>query len=514
MGWSGGTFTRTNGVFSGASVWLSDKNAGTKIITSNHDFHDYDLAQGINATLTKDGTNSPSANLPMAGFRHTGVGTAQSTDQYAAASQVANNSMQWCGTATSTAGTMFSISNTFSGTSLTIGQRFQFIGTQASTASTYISVAGAGSALLCPADGTSALATGGVGSGELVDIAYSNLAGGIFQKLNAKTTEVVNTITVGSGGTLSGTYAGNPIFSGTVSVSGSGFVGTLGFNTATGSSVTGTTASFSGSANVGTIGGTRAAFSGSVSVGTLGVSGSASVTGGLSAGTLVGTFAGNPTLSGTVTVQSLIVNSGSLIASVKKQVLTSSGTYVPSASLAYADVEMGGGGGGGGGTSAANRGCGGGGAGAYARFILTGAQVGTGLVTTIAAAGTGNGFGGTTILAGVATCTGGQPGANNNATTNAGGTGGVATVSVGTGVVTRTGGQGSYGCNTSLVIGGLGGLSPLGAPGAMQAGPDTSFTSNGLSAIGYAAGGGGACQSSTAGTGAPGIIIVTEYCTA
>ena len=63
MGWSGGTFTRSNGTFSGATVWAQDRDAGTLITASNHDTHDEDLADGINACLTKDGTNSPSAHL-------------------------------------------------------------------------------------------------------------------------------------------------------------------------------------------------------------------------------------------------------------------------------------------------------------------------------------------------------------------------------------------------------------------------------------------------------------------
>lgn len=63
MGWSGGTFTRTNGTYTGASVWNSDETNGFDIESARHDTHDQDLATGINATLTKDGSNSPSTNL-------------------------------------------------------------------------------------------------------------------------------------------------------------------------------------------------------------------------------------------------------------------------------------------------------------------------------------------------------------------------------------------------------------------------------------------------------------------
>ena len=57
MAFSSGAFTRTNGTNSGSTLWNADKVAGTKITSSNHDTHDQDLADGINATMMKAGTN-------------------------------------------------------------------------------------------------------------------------------------------------------------------------------------------------------------------------------------------------------------------------------------------------------------------------------------------------------------------------------------------------------------------------------------------------------------------------
>lgn len=59
MPWNGsGVFTQTNGVYTGATIWNSDKNAGTLITSAHHDTHDYDMAQGINNCLAKDGQNT------------------------------------------------------------------------------------------------------------------------------------------------------------------------------------------------------------------------------------------------------------------------------------------------------------------------------------------------------------------------------------------------------------------------------------------------------------------------
>lgn len=55
MGWSSGTFTRSNGVYTGTAVWTSDASAAVKITAARHDAHDQDLAAGINACLHKGG---------------------------------------------------------------------------------------------------------------------------------------------------------------------------------------------------------------------------------------------------------------------------------------------------------------------------------------------------------------------------------------------------------------------------------------------------------------------------
>lgn len=68
MGWSGtGSFTRTNGVNSGAALWQDDADAGTKILDTRHDTHDQDLADGIEACLAKNGENAMTGDLDLDG---------------------------------------------------------------------------------------------------------------------------------------------------------------------------------------------------------------------------------------------------------------------------------------------------------------------------------------------------------------------------------------------------------------------------------------------------------------
>lgn len=60
-------------------------DADTNDITSN----------GLNNSLTRDGQGVPTANLPMAGFRHTGVQDGQSLSDYASVGQAGSGAINW-----------------------------------------------------------------------------------------------------------------------------------------------------------------------------------------------------------------------------------------------------------------------------------------------------------------------------------------------------------------------------------------------------------------------------------
>lgn len=101
-----------------------------------------DVATALSESLTRDGQTLPTANLPMAGFKHTGVGNATDRNQYAAAGQVQDNSLTWCGTAGGTANAI-----TFSPnppiTAYVVGQSFTFqAGASANTGATTIAISG------------------------------------------------------------------------------------------------------------------------------------------------------------------------------------------------------------------------------------------------------------------------------------------------------------------------------------------------------------------------------------
>lgn len=85
MGWSGGTYTKGNQSSGG---WAGDASLGIGIEAGRHDTQDNDFANGINNCLTKDGQNTPTANLSMGGFKHTNCAAATANNEYATLAQV------------------------------------------------------------------------------------------------------------------------------------------------------------------------------------------------------------------------------------------------------------------------------------------------------------------------------------------------------------------------------------------------------------------------------------------
>lgn len=89
MPWSGA------GVFSRIHSWIADKAAAINITASRVDDDSNDFTSGINACLAKNGENTPTANLPMGSFRHTGVGNGVGRADYAAVNQVQDGFLNW-----------------------------------------------------------------------------------------------------------------------------------------------------------------------------------------------------------------------------------------------------------------------------------------------------------------------------------------------------------------------------------------------------------------------------------
>lgn len=199
--------------------------------------------------------------------------------------------------------------------------------------------------------------------------------------------------------------------------------------------------------------------------------------------------------------------------SVKMQVFTSSGTYTPSTGMLYAECITIAGGGGGGGANGTNANAGGGGSGNTALSIFSASTIGASQTITIGGSGTAGstsggtgGTGGNSSIGSLVTANGGVGGGGStSATSGAGGAGGTNSGTVTTSF-TFAGGTGT---DSGTAAGGAGANTPYG-----QGGQTTVAGSvTGANGQGYGAGGAGATGTSRAGgSGAPGIVIIREFC--
>lgn len=90
MSWNG------SGTFSRIYSWVSDKAAGLDISSSRMDTDSNDIASnGFGNCLTRDGQGFASANLPMGGFRHTGVQDGVARTDYASLGQLQDTLVNW-----------------------------------------------------------------------------------------------------------------------------------------------------------------------------------------------------------------------------------------------------------------------------------------------------------------------------------------------------------------------------------------------------------------------------------
>lgn len=76
--------------------------SGTTISSTVHNNTNTDIGTALTNSLAKDGQTTPTANLPMGSFRHTGVGDASARNQYAVVNQVQDGDYNLVGSVSGT----------------------------------------------------------------------------------------------------------------------------------------------------------------------------------------------------------------------------------------------------------------------------------------------------------------------------------------------------------------------------------------------------------------------------
>ena len=152
-----GTYTRPQ----------SDYVSGTTILASSVNSDLNDMATALTASIARDGQTTPTGNLPMGGFRHTGVANGAARTDYAALGQAQDGAFLWGGTAGGTANAI-TISLNPPIAAYGAGQTFQFIASAANTGAVTLNVNSVGAVAVNKGDGTTALIAGDIPNGAMI----------------------------------------------------------------------------------------------------------------------------------------------------------------------------------------------------------------------------------------------------------------------------------------------------------------------------------------------------------
>jgi hypothetical protein len=84
-----------SGVFLRLYSWVNDAAANIKIRADRMDNEMNGMATGLSTCITKDGQTTITANLPMAGYRHTNTGAGTSRTDYSRLDQLQDGKINW-----------------------------------------------------------------------------------------------------------------------------------------------------------------------------------------------------------------------------------------------------------------------------------------------------------------------------------------------------------------------------------------------------------------------------------
>ena len=143
MGWSGNTFTRTNGTHTGTSVWQQDRDAGTKIVADRHDTNDNDLATGINTCINKTGANAFTGNANLGSQKIVSLADGTAHTDGVNAGQIQDGGLVFQANDTGSANT-YAIALAPVVTAYVAGQEFNFKAGNASSGASTLNVNGVG----------------------------------------------------------------------------------------------------------------------------------------------------------------------------------------------------------------------------------------------------------------------------------------------------------------------------------------------------------------------------------
>lgn len=155
-----------------------------------------DVATALTNSIAKDGQTTPTANLPMGTYRHTGVGNGVAATDYTALGQAQSSAYTLIGSISGTDTITGSLTPVL--TAYAAGQKFSFVSAGANTGAVTININSLGAKNITKF-GATALAAGDIPSGTVVHIEYD---GTQFQLVNL----IAQSVASGAVGTTQALY--------------------------------------------------------------------------------------------------------------------------------------------------------------------------------------------------------------------------------------------------------------------------------------------------------------------
>lgn len=151
---------------------------GTTISSTTHNTTMSDIATALTTSIASDGQTTPTANLPMGGYKHTGVANGSSRTDYASLGQIQDSTAQLV-TVTGTDTIVATSSPAV--TAYATGQTFRFVSAGANTGAATFNLNSLGAKSITKL-GTTALVAGDIPASSVVTVTYD---GTQFQLISA-----------------------------------------------------------------------------------------------------------------------------------------------------------------------------------------------------------------------------------------------------------------------------------------------------------------------------------------
>jgi hypothetical protein len=155
--------------FSRLRNWQQDDANGIGIRSDYHDEEDNNFAAGINLSLNIAGLNSPTSNIPMAGFKLTGAGDGTAAQDYATVKQIQTQASTYAVDAVGTDAYAITLSPAIA--AYTAGMVIKFKAATANTGAATLNVNGLGAQTILKIGGAT-LANNDINTNQIVEVIY------------------------------------------------------------------------------------------------------------------------------------------------------------------------------------------------------------------------------------------------------------------------------------------------------------------------------------------------------